>query len=354
MGVFKISNIDVQVGTESLVSNVMLNIADNEAVLITGDENSGKEHLVKALIGQLPISSGSISMDAEELQGLPAHQRKIIRIGEDWGLFPHLSVRANIEFGLKFLKLKKDEIADISEKLMRKIGLFQKQKQFPGSLNTKEKLRLVFARAIAINANLIILQNPFLRFDITERKELIDLVKDLQESFKFPLLYLSDHPLDAMGICEKMVVLKNGFLEQSGSTKEIYENPSSTLIAQLTGEINILKAQVVMGGDFYMFSTKLGGLNLKPREKLRVETEVEILIRPEHTKVVPLGKTEEARNVFSGKINKIRYMSGFQFCEVKTEGDLLFLSVQNSEHGFQIGDDIDVILLRDEYPIMKK
>jgi ABC-type sugar transport system ATPase subunit len=354
MADLKISNLDAQEGGESLVSNIMLSISDGEILLVTGDNASGKDHLVRAILGYLPVAAGTITADDTELQTLPPTKRKIIRIGRNWGLFDHLNVKSNLEFGLHFMKMKKEDIAETGERFLKKINLAEKANLFPCNLSDEEKLKLAIARAAIINCNGIIMEHPFEDYDASQRKKLVDVLNFCRDCFGFPTIFVTDHPLDVMGISSKIAVMKNGFLEQFGETREVYNNPSSTLVATATGEINIINAQVVMGGDFYMFSTKLGGLNLKTKEKLRVETNVEILIRPEHTKLVPLGKTADARNVFSGKIQQIQYAGGFQFVEVKTEAERPFLSVQNAEFNFKVGDDIDVILMRDEYPIVKK
>ncbi|MCJ8344888.1 TOBE domain-containing protein, partial [bacterium] len=131
-------------------------------------------------------------------------------------------------------------------------------------------------------------------------------------------------------------------------------SPSTPIVAKATGEINSINAQVMMSGDFTMFSTKLGGFNLKSQSKLRMESQVELLIRPEQTKIVALGNTADARNVFSAKIISIQYMAGFQYVHLETDDTKPFISIQNQDNTFKVDDDIDVILTRDEYPIIKK
>jgi ABC-type Fe3+/spermidine/putrescine transport system ATPase subunit len=306
------------------------------------------------MVGFIPVSAGTITVNDVEVQQLPPAQRKIMRVGENWGLFPHLNVRRNIEFGLQFGKLKKEEVAEKSESILKKIKLFDKQELYPEGLGIEDRLRLVIGRYAVVSPNLIVFDGSFRGFDSLLRKQLSELISAMQKDLDFPVMMVTEHPLDVMGVSSKILILKNGFMEQFGDTKFVYDNPSSRTVACATGEINVISAQVVMGGDFYMFSTKLGGLNLKTSEKLRVETEVDILIRPEQTRVVPLGKTADARNVFSGKVHAISYMAGFQFLKIKTDDEKLFLSVQNTDFDFKVGDDIDVILNRDEYPIVKK
>ena len=180
------------------------------------------------------------------------------------------------------------------------------------------------------------------------------MISELQRKAGLTLVFSTNSPTDYMGISKKTAVLANGYLEQYDDTQIVYENPSSVLSAKATGEINCVKAQVVMGGDFTMFSSKLGGLNLRVKKNLRVESEVNILVRPEYTRIVPLGETEDARNVFSAKIKSIQFMSGFRYVLLKTEDDEPFLSIQNMEKTFDIDDDVDVILTKDIYPIMTR
>jgi len=352
MATIRISNLDMTARGQK-ISNFMLTVHDKEVFSICGDASSGKGALVDGLLGLSAISFGTIAVDDVEVQDLAPNQRQITRITDGWGLFPHLNVRGNLGYGLRFKKMAKNEIQERLERYLRHFQLFESQNLYPVNLNPREQFRLTLARAAITEPNLIILEEPFKRYDFHTRQEFVNLARDYQQDFGLTLLFLTESPLDVMGISDHMAVMRGGYLEQSGRTQEIYANPVNTHVAANTGEINILKAQVVMGGDFYMLSTKVGGLNLKSAERLRPEMQVEILIRPEFTKVVPLGKTEDARNVFSGQISHMRYMGAFQYLSLKTEDQVPFLSVQNIEHSFDLNEDVDVILTRDEYPIVK-
>jgi len=353
MSQIKISNLDLEYNFQK-VSNFLMTIEEGSSLTLVGDENSGRQTVVEGLLGFAPVTSGSISAGDEEIQDLPPNKRKIVRIGREWGLFPHLTVAQNISFGLNFSKQSKEKAKDITELTLELVGLLGKQNLFPTNLNREERYALALGRAAAIRPNLVILDDPFRDFDAQARATMVSITARLMGALKMTMLFSTSMPGDFMGISETTAVLAGGYLEQIGKTREVYESPRSKMVANLTGEINAVKAQVVMGGDFYMFSSKLGGLNLKTSQHFRAESEVEILIRPEHTRIVPLGKTADARNVFSGKIQQIRYMSGFQYVQIQTEEEDPFLSVQNMEQSFEVNDDIDVILTRDEYPIVTR
>lgn len=353
MPVIKINNLDVEFGNDK-ISNFIVMLEQGDSLTLVGNENSGRQALVEGLIGFAPILSGTIEVDDEKIQSLPSSKRKIVRISSDWALFPHLSVEDNVGFGLRFKKMKSAQQLEQREKILKLFGLLEVSKQFCTQLNDLEKFKVAFARVAAIDPYLVILDEAFSGFDVKTRLEYIKVVSELQLKAGLTMLYSTSSPTDFMGISKYTAVLAKGYLEQLDLTQRVYENPCSILSAKATGEINCIKAQVVMGGDFTMFSSKLGGLNLRVNKNLRVESEAEILIRPEHTRIVALGKTEDARNVFSGKIQSIQFMSGFRYVLVKTEDDEPFLSVQNTDQSFEINDEIDVILTRDEYPIMTR
>ena len=349
----KFVNIDIESGNQK-ISNFVASIMSGRSLTVVGDKNSGRDALIQGMIGFIPLLSGSILVDEEPLHTLPPNQRKIIKIGSDWGLFPHLSVEDNVSFGLRFHKLSKTEFTEQKETTLKIFGLLDKSKQFCTQLQNFDKFKVALARAAAVSPNLIILEDPFEAFDINTRLEFLKMISELQRKAGLTLLFSTNSPTDYMGISTKTAVLANGYLEQYDETQIVYENPSSVLSAKATGEINCVKAQVVMGGDFTMFSSKLGGLNLRVKKNLRVESEVNILVRPEQTRIVPLGETEDARNVFSAKIKSIQFMSGFRYVLLKTEDDEPFLSIQNMEKTFNIDDDVDVILTKDIYPIMTR
>ncbi|MBW7876396.1 MAG: ABC transporter ATP-binding protein [Candidatus Cloacimonetes bacterium] len=354
MGQIKINNLDIQAGANSICSNIIFSIPKNTVATIAGDLESGRHELVDAILGYIRPTNGTILIDSEEIQTLPVNKRKFVCINQDWSLFPHLNVRQHIEFGLAFHKLEKGEAQQRVDRILQVLGLAEKQNLLPTHMNYLEQFKTVIGRAAAIEPNLVVMREPFMSFDGHKKRQLAGLFRELQSEFKFSALISTDNPLDTMGISEQLIIMSKGYIEQVGPTREVYDYPSSMLVAQMTGEINVLQGQVVMGGDFYMFTTKVGGINLKCKEKLRIETQVDILIRPEHSKLVPLGKTADARNVFSAKIRRIDFMGGFEFVELATEDNTTFLSVQNAEQGFQVGDDIDVILTRDDYTIRKR
>lgn len=353
MPVIKINNLDVEFEGEK-VSNFIATLEQGDSLTIVGDENSGRRALIEGLVGLTPILSGNIEVDDEKIHNQPSNIRKIIKIGSDWALFPHLSVEDNVSFGLRFKKIKRNELIEQRDKILKIFNLTKLGKQFCTQLNKFERFKVALARAAAIEPNLVVLEDPFAEYDVKTRLEFLKNLSELQAKAGLTLIFSSNSPTDYMGISKYTAVLAKGYLEQIDLTQSVYESPTSILSAKATGEVNCVKAQVVMGGDFTMFSSKLGGLNLRVNKNLRVESEVEILIRPEHTRVVALGQTEDARNVFSGTIKSIQFMSGFRYVMVKTEDDELFLSVQNMDEPFEINDEIDVILTRDEYPIMTR
>tara|TARA_Y100000589_G_scaffold120727_1_gene115181 strand:- start:20598 stop:21659 length:1062 start_codon:yes stop_codon:yes gene_type:complete len=353
MSDIKFVNIDIEFGNQR-ISNFVASILKGRSLTVVGDQNSGREALIQGILGFAPITAGSILVDEDPVHTLPANQRKIVKIGSDWSLFPHLSIEDNVSFGLRFQKLSKTEIVDQKETILKIFGLLDKSKQFCTQLRDIDRFKVALARAAAIEPNLIIFEDPFQSYDVNTRLDYLKVVSELQRKAGLTFLFSTSSPTDYMGISTKTAVLANGYLEQYDETQKVYESPTSVLSAKSTGEINCVKAQVVMGGDFTMFSSKLGGLNLRVSKKLRVESEVSVMIRPEHTRIVPLGETEDARNVFSAKIKSIQFMSGFRYVLLKTEDDEPFLSIQNMEHAFNIDDDVDVILTKDIYPIMTR
>lgn len=353
MANIKISNLDLEYKGIK-VSNFMITIPDRQTITISGDQSSGLEALLNGLLGFTSLAFGTISVEGNEVQKLPPHKRGFVCISDDWGLFPHLNVKANLGFGLRFKKITQDEKEQKIERYLRQFRLADKQNLFPSSLTDYDRYRLTLARAAIIEPSLLVLHEPFKTFDVPTRESFISYTHEIQDIFGLTLAYFTANPVDVMGVSTHLAVMADGYLQQVGKVQDVYDNPTSTRVAKSTGEINVVKAQVVMGGDFYMFSTKLGGLNLRSAEKLRPDADVDLLIRPEHTQVVPLGNTADARNVFSGQIRQIRYVSGFQFLAIKTDDEQLFISVQNPEHGFALNDDIDVILTRNEYPLVKR
>ncbi|MCO4783870.1 MAG: ABC transporter ATP-binding protein [Candidatus Cloacimonetes bacterium] len=354
MAKIKINSLDIQVGKETVVSSAIFSLDDNQVSTLTGDEKSGIFEVSQCITGYLPHSAGTILAGEDEIQGLAPSKRKVVRISKDWALFPHLTVKQNLEMGLTLKKMKSDEIQEISKQYLSNLQLTEKSAMFPDVLSIENQFKLALARAAIIEPNLIILEEALGPYDFQTRQKLVKIASEVKKQFSLTLLFVTKFPIDVLGISDRLIVMHKGFIEQSGDAQDVYEAPATPIVAKATGEINSINAQVMMSGDFTMFSTKLGGFNLKSPNKLRMESQVELLIRPEQTKIVALGNTADARNIFSAKIKSIQYMAGFQYVHLETDDTKPFISIQNQDNSFKVDDDIDVILMRDEYPIIKK
>jgi molybdate transport system ATP-binding protein len=228
-------------------------IEEGEVVALLGPNGAGKTSLLRAVAGLVPLKSGHVRLDGQILedtgsgQYVPTERRPIGFVFQDYLLFPHLSVLDNVAFGLRSRGTSRREAADKALKWLDRVGLNIYARAKPAELSGGQRQRVALARALAPDPRLLLLDEPLAALDVTTRAEVRRDLKHHLATFQGIRLVVTHDPLEAVALADRLIVMENGHLVQTGTPAEVTERPRSQYVADLVG-VNLLRG-VAVGGS---------------------------------------------------------------------------------------------------------
>jgi molybdate transport system ATP-binding protein len=242
----------VQLNLGALDLDVDLQVREGEVVALLGPNGAGKTTLLRALAGLVPIPRGSVRLDGAVLEDsasgryVPTERRSIGVVFQDYLLFPHLSVRDNVAFGLRARGWSRARAAEKATDWLERIGLTAYAAMRPAQLSGGQRQRVALARALAPDPRLLLLDEPMAALDVTARVEVRRDLKRHLASFQGLRVVVTHDPLEAAALADRLVVIERGRVVQSGSPAEIAERPRSPYVADLVG-VNLLRGHAEHG-----------------------------------------------------------------------------------------------------------
>jgi ABC-type Fe3+/spermidine/putrescine transport system ATPase subunit len=319
------------------LQNIDLAIQSGHCHVIVGPTGAGKTFLLETLLGLRPLNTGTILLDGADITALPPHQRNISYVPQDACLFPNLTVRDNIWYGVRVRKIPPASVSAFVEQLIAFFSIAPLLDRYPRNLSGGEKQRVALVRALAPQPALLVLDEPFSSIDYSMREDIRRLLKELLERFATTTLIVT-HDLDeAFFLGQEVSILIEGRLAQSGGREDVYYYPKTLPVATFLGIKNRFHGRVetVAPGEVKLFWEELG----KPitvsckcsQKRFKPGQNIEFGIRSEAVSILRPGRDHEITNcVFEGVVKKL-YMRGRMHT--------VLLSIKNS-HEFSIEIDI--------------
>ena len=308
----------VQLTLGALALDMNLTIGEGEVVALLGPNGAGKTTLLRAIAGLVPIASGRIQLDGQVLEDastgdyVPTEKRSIGVVFQDYLLFPHLSVLDNVAFGLRSRGTPPREAAQKAAGWLDRVGLSSYAKAKPDALSGGQRQRVALARALAPDPRLLLLDEPLAALDVTTRAEVRRDLKQHLASFPGLRLVVTHDPLEAAALADRLVVMENGCLVQTGSPAEVTEHPRSQYVADLVG-VNLLRGQADEGSVHLPSGPVVAVAGAESGEVFAVI----------HPRAVALHRHRpegSPRNVWPGRIAGIELMGGR--VRVRIDGDV--------------------------------
>ncbi len=266
-------------GSTRAVAGVDLELSDGELVSVLGPSGCGKTTLLRMIAGFETPDAGTIVVGSQTVAGpgqwVPPERRRIGMVFQDYALFPHLSVRDNVAFGL--VRRERAERERLTASTLELVGLQHKQERYAHELSGGERQRVALARALAPGPALVLLDEPFSSLDATLRADLRrEVALILREAGATALLVTHDQE-EALTLGDRLAVMRDGRLVQAGAPTEVYARPADRWTAQFVGEVNVLAGMA----DGLSVSTEVGGLTLAaPAAGM-----VQVALRPEQLRL---------------------------------------------------------------------
>ena len=242
-----IRGLNVSLSKNHILKDINLDIKSGGFVSILGNSGCGKTTLIKSIAGLVDISSGSISIDENDISGLSPEKRKTVIVFQDLRLFPHMNVEQNIAFSMKLQKMDKKDIEERVKVLLEQVRLSGFEKRKISQLSGGQMQRVALARALGANPKLLLLDEPFSGLDESLRKDMGNLVKRLHKENKITTIMITHDKEEAMKFSDKVALMKEGTILQYATPLDIFSSPKSKEVAQFMGELNYFDGEVKDG-----------------------------------------------------------------------------------------------------------
>ncbi|MDY5232875.1 MAG: ABC transporter ATP-binding protein [Faecalicoccus sp.] len=227
-------------GVNQVLKSIDLDVEKGELVTLLGPSGCGKSTLLRSLAGLEDISSGQIILDGEDITNTPVQKRGIGMVFQQYSLFQNMNVEDNIAFGLKIAKMDKNEIDKKVKAAIEMVDLSGKEKSYPSQLSGGQQQRVAIARAIVMEPKVLLLDEPLSAIDAKLRRELQEKIKRVQKELKITTIFVTHDQDEAMIMSDKIHLMNQGVIEQSGKPVQLYTHPVSKFVAEFIGHYNIL------------------------------------------------------------------------------------------------------------------
>lgn len=286
-----------------VLKGVNLDIYENEFVTLLGPSGCGKTTLLRILGGFLDADEGSVIFDGEEISKKPPYERELNTVFQKYALFPHLSVYENIAFGLKIKKMSRDVIEQKVMKMLKLIGLEGYENKNTTLLSGGQQQRVAIARALVNEPKVLLLDEPLAALDLKLRKEMQYELKRIQREVGITFIFVTHDQEEALTMSDKIVVMKNGEIQQAGTPQDIYNEPANRYVANFIGESNIIPA--VMPEDY---KVRFDDITFDCVDfGFRENEPVDVVIRPEDIDIVDVKDGKLAGEVLSVLFKGVHY-----------------------------------------------
>ncbi len=326
-------NVTKRFGTFTAVNDLSLSIYEREFFALLGASGCGKSTLLRMLAGFDEPTSGRILLDGQDLRGIPPYRRPVNMMFQSYALFPHMTVEANIAFGLKQEGMPKADIAARVADMLRLVKLTQFAKRKPHQLSGGQRQRVALARSVAKRPKVLLLDEPLGALDKKLREETQFELMDLQQNLGLTFVVVTHDQEEAMTMADRIAILEKGEVMQVATPAEVYEAPGSRYVAGFVGNINMFEGKIGGRSDDAVEITLPGGqtpIRSQGGKDLAAGSDVVFAIRPE--KIAVSSRPPAAGlNAMRGEVFDIAYLGDMTVYHVKLpDGQVVKASALNA------------------------
>jgi multiple sugar transport system ATP-binding protein len=273
-------------GTVEALSGIDLEIEDGEFTVLVGPSGCGKSTLLRTIAGLEEISNGTIAIGGEVVNDMRPRDRDVAMVFQDYALYPHMTVFSNIGFGLMARKLPKPEVEKRVKVAAKMLGIEKLLERYPRQLSGGQRQRVAIGRAIVRNPQIFLFDEPLSNLDAQLRDEMRSEIKRLHQDLGTTMIYVTHDQIEAMTLADRIVLLRDGKIEQAGSPLDLYERPATYFVAGFLGSprMNFIPGKLASSGGKH--SVKIdGGLSLPVPHEVPASSKKDKIvlgIRPQH------------------------------------------------------------------------
>lgn len=344
--ILEVKNLTKNYGDLVAVDDVSFGINRGDFVTLLGPSGCGKSTILHTIAGFIDPSEGSVSLRGEDVTGRPPNKRNIGMSFQNTALFPHMTVRENISYGLRMRNYGGESYEDRVDEILELIDLPDHGEHKPSELSGGQQQRVSLGRAIAFEPDILLLDEPLTGLDRVLREDMRSWLKHMQDKTGVTMLYVTHDQADALSMSDKVIVLKDGRKQQEADPKTIYEQPANSFVAEFVGKSTQFEGIAKRNGETVEIETSNSTIEVNydghqlfgdQGKKSRVS----VYVRPEDIRI-STGENTNGPNSFKGTVNEILDMGDRSEVSVAVEelGDVLVYT--DRFPGIGEGDEIDI------------
>lgn len=304
--ILSLENIEKSFDGEKILKNISLDIGRGEFITLLGSSGCGKTTTIRIIAGLETPDGGKVVLNGKDITALAPEKRDVNTVFQNYALFPHMNVEKNIGYGLRLKKMSQNEIKNEVKNALSLVQLEGFEKRNPSQLSGGQKQRVAIARAVVNKPSVLLLDEPLGALDLMLRRQMQTELKKLQKALGITFIYITHDQEEALNMSSRIVVMRNGKIEQTGTPSEVYDTPKTAFVAEFVGGANLYK-----------------------------EGEKIFAIRSEH---VRLGVGD-----YAGVVTENSFMAGLSKVKVRlSDGQEITSSHMGMNIDLNIGDEISV------------
>ncbi|MCD7981423.1 MAG: sulfate ABC transporter ATP-binding protein [Clostridiales bacterium] len=325
----ELKHINKTFGNFKASDDVSFGIEKGKLVALLGPSGSGKTTILRMIAGLEHQDDGDICIDGKCVNRVPVREREIGFVFQNYALFPYLTVYDNIAYGLKARKKDKAAVRERVTELLELVGLPGLEKRYPSQLSGGQKQRVAFARALAPQPHVLLLDEPFAAIDAKVRKELRSWLKEMIGKIGITSIFVTHDQDEAVEVADEIIVTNLGRVEQVGKPTDIYKHPQTLFVAQFIGESTLLT-------DY----DRIKGFDIYNGKRTAI-------IRPEFVKVIKYGSVKQYESLYAeGVVEQISFGGNCMELLVNVNGIRIKARQSLEEEPFEKGEKVEVIVYR--------
>ncbi len=284
---------------KNVISDFNLTINNGEFITLLGPSGCGKTTVLRLIAGLENVDTGHIRLDDRDITDVPAEHRHVNTVFQSYALFPHMTVFENVAFGLRMQKTPAAEIGPRVSEALKMVQLDTFAQRLPHQLSGGQQQRVAIARAVVNKPRLLLLDESLSALDYKLRKQMQNELKALQRKLGITFVFVTHDQEEALTMSDRIVVMRDGKIEQDGTPREIYEEPKNLFVASFIGEINNFDATVLDRLDAHRVRASVEGRECNIYVNFAVEAgqQLHVLLRPEDLRVEEINDTSEVEGL---------------------------------------------------------
>ena len=331
----KFENITKKFNETVAVDNVSCIFEAGTLTTLLGPSGCGKTTSLRIIAGLERATSGKILVDNEDVTILPATDRDVSMVFQSYALFPHMSVIENVSYGLKMIKVNKEEYTEKALETLKLVNLDGYENRMPSELSGGQQQRVAVARAIVLKPKVLLFDEPLSNLDAKLRRQVREDIREIQQKLGVTTIYVTHDQEEALAISDKVIVMNKAVIAQQGSPKDLYNFPKNKFVANFIGDANDVSAEIInKQSDTY--ELKLAEMSVKIKSNQDLNGKVTLALRPEKIKI----KRNNDNNCIHATIKNASFVgSSYQYILNSKIGNLYVVSGDTNDV-FKVGEEV--------------